>query len=84
MAAAKPVVCFGIDHLSELLTSGWAELIKPFDTEALGRAIVDLWNDTNKTSILGARAQERARDYRWDSIARQQEEFYLETASQYP
>jgi phosphatidylinositol alpha-mannosyltransferase len=82
MAAGKPVVCFDIDHLNELAAPPWAENIKKFDCEALGRAIARLWQNPEHCQAMGAAARRRAEEFRWDAISRQQEEFYLEiTAS---
>jgi glycosyltransferase involved in cell wall biosynthesis len=81
MAAAKPIVCFDIDHLNELATPPWAIRIQKFDTEALGRAVAELWADPERCLAMGADGQRRAQDYRWDNIARQEEEFYLEVLS---
>jgi glycosyltransferase involved in cell wall biosynthesis len=78
MAAAKPVVCFDIEHLNELAMPPWAVRIPKFDTEALARAVVDLWSNPERCLAMGATGQRRARDYSWDNIARQEEEFYLE------
>jgi glycosyltransferase involved in cell wall biosynthesis len=81
MAASKPVVCFDIDHLNELAAPPWAENIAKFDCEALGRAVVRLWQNPERCLAMGEQARRRAWDYRWDVIARQQEDFYLEIAS---
>jgi phosphatidylinositol alpha-mannosyltransferase len=78
MAAGKPVVCFNIDHLNELAAPPWAEHVAPFDWEALGRAIAGLWANPGRCGEMGTMARQRARHHHWDSIARQQEEFYLE------
>jgi phosphatidylinositol alpha-mannosyltransferase len=81
MAAGKPVVCFDIDHLNELAAPPWAENIAKFDSEALGHAVARLWLNPDRCQAMGEQARRRANDYRWDEIARQQEDFYLEIAS---
>ncbi|MGA3006627.1 MAG: glycosyltransferase family 4 protein [Opitutaceae bacterium] len=78
MAAGKPVVCFNIDHLNELAAPPWAENVAKFDSEALGRAVTRLWHDPERCQAMGEGARRRAGDFRWDEIARQQEDFYLE------
>jgi glycosyltransferase involved in cell wall biosynthesis len=78
MAASKPVVCFDIDHLNELAAPPWAENIAKFDSEALGVAVTRLWLNPERCQAMGEQARQRAWDYRWDAIARQQEDFYLE------
>ena len=81
MAASKPVVCFDIDHLNELATPPWAENIAKFYWDALGQAIARLWLNPEHCQAMGEQARRRAWDYRWDAIARQQEDFYLEITS---
>ena len=78
MAASKPVVCFDIDHLNELAAPPWAENIAKFDCEALGQAVMRLWQNPERCQTMGEQARRRAWGYRWDVIARQQEDFYLE------
>jgi glycosyltransferase involved in cell wall biosynthesis len=78
MAASKPVVCFDIDHLNELAAPPWAENIAKFDCEALGQAVMRLWQNPERCQAMGEQARRRAWGYRWDVIARQQEDFYLE------
>jgi glycosyltransferase involved in cell wall biosynthesis len=81
MAASKPVVCFDIDSLNELAAPPWAENIAKFDCEALGQAVARLWQNPERCQVMGEQARRRAWDYRWDAIARQQEDFYLEITS---
>jgi glycosyltransferase involved in cell wall biosynthesis len=81
MAAAKPVVCFDIDHLNELAMPPWAVQVPKFDPYAFAGAIVELWNDPDRCQAMGSHARQRATEYRWDDIARRQEEFFLEIAT---
>lgn len=81
MAAGKPAVCFDIDHLNELAAPPWAEQIAKLDAEALGRAVARLWLSPERCQAMGEEARRRAKEYRWDVIARQQEDFYLEIIS---
>lgn len=78
MAAGKPVVCFNIDHLSEVAAAPWAVSIPAFDTQAFGRAVAQLWENPAKCSAIGTAARERARCYHWDQVAQKQEDFYLQ------
>jgi glycosyltransferase involved in cell wall biosynthesis len=80
MAASKAVVCFDIEHLNEVAMAPWASPVPKLDASALGGAVVALWNAPERCREMGQQARERARQYRWDEIARQQEEFYLEIA----
>ncbi len=78
MAAGKPVVCFDIAHLNELAAPPWAENVVKFDSEEFGRAVARLWLSPGRCQTMGEEARRRAQEYRWDVIARQQEDFYLE------
>jgi glycogen synthase len=78
MAAGKPVVCFNIEHLNELATPPWAEHVAPFDWEAFGRVVAELWENPRRCGEMGTAARLQARQHHWDSIAQQQEDFYLE------
>ncbi len=84
MAAAKPVVLFDIEHLNELVAPTCSEKVAPFDAMAFGQAVANLWGNPEHCARLGAEARRLASDYRWDSIARQQEDFYLEIVSSSP
>jgi len=44
-------------------------------------AVARLWLNPDRCQAMGEQARRRANDYRWDEIARQQEDFYLEIAS---
>jgi glycosyltransferase involved in cell wall biosynthesis len=86
MAASRPLVCFDIPHLNELARAPWAELItrsgdNPTDAAALGQAVLALWGQPEHARAMGARGHAQAQAYRWDAIARQQEEFYREALS---
>src|SRR5690606_28934126 len=78
MAAGKPVVCFDIPHLNEYAAAPWAEQVPAFDADAFGHALVAWWRDPQRCEAAGDCARRRGRAHRWDEIARQQEEFYLE------
>jgi glycosyltransferase involved in cell wall biosynthesis len=78
MAAAKPVICFDIDHMNELAAPPWAVHVPKFDSNAFGEAVVKLWSDEPLCQHMGRQAQEQARTYHWDEIAQQQEAFYFE------
>jgi len=78
MAAGKPVVAFDIDHLNELVRPPWGVLAPPFDADRLGRAIADLWESPRACREAGEAARQEADRYRWDRLAREQEQFYAE------
>jgi glycosyltransferase involved in cell wall biosynthesis len=82
MAAGKPVICFNIEHLNELAAPPWAEHVTPFDWEALGWAVAGLWANPGRCEEMGTAARQQARNHHWDSVARQQEEFYLEALAE--
>lgn len=78
MAAGKAVVAFDIENLNEVVSPPWGILIPPFDEEAFGQAIAELWNNPKHSQELGNKAWQEAQRYRWDEIARIQEAFYFE------
>ena len=60
MAEAKPVVATRVGGVPELVEDGKTGiLVPPGDTEALARALVDLFQDTRKAQSLGDAGRER-------------------------
>lgn len=54
-AHGKPVVCFDVPALNEIINSGQdGILVKPFDTRHLLSSLTDLLSDPEKTKALGA------------------------------
>jgi glycosyltransferase involved in cell wall biosynthesis len=82
MASSKPVICFDIDHLNEVLRPRWAVLVKPWNVEDFAAAVVRLWRDPGYCRALGALAFDAAQDSRWDRITELQGEIYEDVVSQ--
>ena len=61
-----------------MLSDRWAVLVEPFDAEALGRAVVEMWRNPARCREMGVLAHQEAKRYRWDGLARAQDEFYQE------
>lgn len=78
MAAGKPVVAYNIDHLNEVVREPWAVLVPSFDTEAFARAVQDLWDRPERCLEMGQMAQNAARRFHWDGLAKEQADFYEE------
>jgi glycosyltransferase involved in cell wall biosynthesis len=82
MASSKPVICFDIDHLNEVLRPRWAILAKPWDVDAFAAAVVELWRDPERCRVMGAFAFDAAQGSRWSQIAERQDGIYAEVATQ--
>lgn len=77
MAAGLPVIACDVGGNGELVTHGESGLLVPSgDAQALGAAIARLVRDPDLRARLGARARERAREYRWERCARAHESLY--------
>lgn len=76
-AAGKPVLGTRIKGLSEAVADGkTALLVEPENREQLIQAMDCLIDDTAMRAELGKAGRIRAKQYTWESIARQQFEFY--------
>lgn len=82
-AAAKPVIVWDRAPMSEV-ASPTSLRVAPFDTAALAAAIRDL-TDAPDSDVLrrGLDARTWARRYDWDTVARAQEQFYLDVLDSY-
>jgi glycosyltransferase involved in cell wall biosynthesis len=77
MAAAMPVVTTNTCGMADLIENERNGLLVPAaDAAALGSAIERLQNDSNLRRNLGLCAQECARRFTWDLIARQLEQVF--------
>jgi len=79
-AAAKPVVHFDVAPMNEVADGAGCLAVKPFIIQDFARAIGQ-FSDASDQEIFsrGLACRQRVQAYRWDSIARRQEDFYLET-----
>jgi glycosyltransferase involved in cell wall biosynthesis len=77
MAGAMPVVTANTCGMSDLIDNETNGLLVPVaDAAALGNVIDRLRNSPELRRALGLRAQESARRYTWDLIARQLEQVF--------
>jgi glycosyltransferase involved in cell wall biosynthesis len=77
MANSKPVVAYDIDHLNEVLLPAWSNLVRLGDVHALSNAVNQYWQSPAYCQSCGDLAYQAAQDYRWDKLAQQQQEIYL-------
>jgi glycosyltransferase involved in cell wall biosynthesis len=66
--------------MNEVADGAGCLAIEPFSIQDYARAI-EQFSDASDQEIVsrGLACRQRVQDYRWDSIARRQEDFYLET-----
>lgn len=73
----KPVVCFSIENLEELFSSGKiGRAVEPFNTKAYTAAIVELASNPSQHLLLSKNAHQWAEKHQWDRIVDAQEKFY--------
>lgn len=77
MAAKKPVIAYDIDHLNELLQPAWSSCVGLGNVSAFAQAVAALWQNPQQCLNLGRAGHEAAKQYRWDAIARKQNEIYM-------
>jgi phosphatidyl-myo-inositol alpha-mannosyltransferase len=79
-AAAKPVIHFDVAPMNEVADGAGCLAIEPFSIQDFARAIGQ-FSDASDQEIFsrGLACRQRVQVYRWDSIARRQEDFYFET-----
>jgi glycosyltransferase involved in cell wall biosynthesis len=83
-AAAKPVILFDQAPMNEVAEGTGAVLVKPFDTFAFANAMQRLIAAPDSEIIRRGEASRRAMTrYCWNTVARQQEEFYLQVADRH-
>ena len=82
MGAGKPVVASNIEGYAGIVTHGQEGLLFPRkDVEALADALGSLIRDPELRSKLAAHGRESVKQYRWDRVATQVEDFYQERLS---
>jgi glycosyltransferase involved in cell wall biosynthesis len=70
MACGAPIACSNSAAMPEVVGDGAALLFNPLDDKDMAEAIGRLLADRPLAAALGARAQERARDFSWPRAAR--------------
>ena len=80
MASGKPIVASAIDGYSTVLTHGQQGLmVPPKDSASLADALAALVRDPDLRHRMGARGTQTVEGYRWEKVARQVMDYYLET-----
>ena len=79
MAAGKPIVASDIEGYSGIVSHGKEGLLfAPKDSEALGHALELLIRDPGLARRIGSQGRETVEQYRWEAVARQVEDYYLD------
>jgi glycosyltransferase involved in cell wall biosynthesis len=69
MYVGKPVVCFDVGGMREIVSERTGFLIERFDVEKMAQAIIALLEDDDARKQKGLRAKEAVRDFDWDRSA---------------
>lgn len=78
MASAKPVVIFDIDHLNEVVQEPWGLVSNNNDSHDFAAKVKRLWDEPGLCESLGSAGFQQANNFRWDHIAKLQEQAYQE------
>ncbi len=85
MAAGKPVIASNIDGYADLIRDGIdGVLVQPKNEEALSKAILKLLRDDWLRDRIGAMGEVKAKDYGWETVARQVMDYYEELLQDRP
>ncbi len=74
MALSKPVICFDVGALHEVVSDDTGYLIPTFDKRKFAESILALIKDKEQRSAKGIKAKEVVKDFNWETSASQ----YLE------
>jgi phosphatidylinositol alpha-mannosyltransferase len=81
-AAARPVIYWDLPPMNEIADKAGCIAAPAFEVVAYAAAMRKLSEATDEEIAARGRAcRARVQNYRWDAIAREQEEFYLERSS---
>ncbi len=81
-ACGKAVIGTDIPGLSDAIIDGKTGiLVEPDNVEMLAEAIKDLMKDTARQNTMGLNGKDWAKNFKWDAIAENQENFYLDVQS---
>jgi glycogen synthase len=76
LAVGCPVVAFDLPGVQEIEAGAAIRRVPPYDIRALRDALADWWTNPEAAAVAGSRGPEIVRRYRWECLARQQEEVY--------
>jgi glycosyltransferase involved in cell wall biosynthesis len=71
MALSKPVICFDVGALHEVVSNETGYLIPPFDQKNFAESILFLLQDKEQRYAKGKKAKEAVQDFDWDISASQ-------------
>jgi glycosyltransferase involved in cell wall biosynthesis len=77
-ACGAPLIAFDVGPLKDVTGGTGAFLVPPFDLDAFAQEMARMVTDQKNLSPAGKQAQQWARKYDWDVIARQQEAVYMQ------
>jgi glycosyltransferase involved in cell wall biosynthesis len=69
MALSKPVICFDVGALHEVISSETGYLVPPFDVKKFAQSTLELLGDEEKRHEKGRKAKEAVKDFDWDKSA---------------
>ena len=69
MALSKPVICFDVGALHEVVSSETGDLVPPFDVKRFAQSTLELLGDEAKRHEKGRKAKEAVKDFDWDKSA---------------
>lgn len=78
MALSKPVVCFDVGALGEVVSEETGALIPRFDVQKFAQATLELLHDQEKRKLKGEKAKEVVKDFDWNKSALQYLELFQE------
>ena len=79
MASGKPIVASDIEGYAGIVSHEKEGLLfPPKDSAALGNALELLIKDPGLARRMGAQGRETVENYRWEAVARQVENYYLD------
>lgn len=80
MASGTPVLATPNPGAVEVLADGaYGDIVPP---ASVGRELLALFGDSSRRDRLARAGRDRARDFRWDVVARQYEELYAEAIAE--
>ncbi|MDB9414020.1 glycosyltransferase family 4 protein [Microcystis aeruginosa] len=69
MALSKPVICFDVGALHEVVSSETGDIVPPFDVKRFAQSTLELLGDEEKRHEKGRKAKEAVKDFDWDKSA---------------
>ena len=77
-AHGKPIVCFDVENIHEIMAEKIGLAVPAFDTQKYAKIILSLIDNKKMRKELGRNAHHWAQEHLWDELALRQNHFYLE------